>query len=87
MFQSALTEVAIPVDSAPAAVEPGEMPVFVVELEGAGVVSGRFGRAELWCVPGEPVVAEAPDAEPGAAADRGRMIAFRGSLSLSGPGC
>ena len=51
------------------AVEPGVVPVFVVELQGAGVVSGRFRRAELWYVPGQPAVAEAPDAEPGAAPD------------------
>jgi len=52
------------------AVEPGKSPLFVVALQDA---SGRFRRVELSCVPGQPAVAEAPDAEPGAAADRGRM--------------
>jgi hypothetical protein len=53
------------------AVEPGEQPVFVVELQGAEVASGRFRRPELWYTVGQPPVPEAPDAEPSAAADRG----------------
>ncbi len=55
------------------AIEPGAVPVFVVALQGASVPSGRFRRVELSCVPGQPAVAEAPDAEPGAAADGGGM--------------
>jgi hypothetical protein len=52
------------------AVEPGEVPVFVVDLQGADGTSGRFRRGELWCVPGQSAPAEAPAAEPGAAPDR-----------------
>jgi hypothetical protein len=48
------------------AVEPGEVTVFVVELEGAGVGRRRFRRNELWYVPGQPSV-EGPDAEAAAA--------------------
>ena len=66
---------AVSVDTAGvvSAVEPGEAPMFVVELQGAGVASGRFRRSGLWYVVGQPPVPEVPDAEPGAAADGGGM--------------
>jgi hypothetical protein len=51
-------------------VEPGAEPMFVVEMAGVTVV-GQFHRNELFWVPGQPPVPEAPDAEQGAAADGG----------------
>lgn len=38
------------------AVEPGAVPAFVVEFQGAGVARGRFRRSELWYVVGQPAV-------------------------------
>lgn len=54
-----------------AAIESGAELLFLVELPDAAVPAGRFGRGELFWVPGQPPIRETPDAEPSTAADRG----------------